>query len=157
MSGLEALVALGLTCNIFQTITFGCEIITLAKHVYQSGTLDNAIHAYAGELRGVADGIRTACPHDSSKALSLQDKQLLKLSRTCCTAARELQEEVEFIIGNAQRGSLLATIKVAAKANWRKRRLDRIEGELHRAESVLQAGLLGQIWLVSPATAIRRC
>lgn len=157
MSGLEALAALGLTCNIFQTISFGRKIIALAKHVYRNRSLDDAMYTYAGELRDVAANIQAAISKDpSTKALSSQDNQILEMSRKYSTAARELQDEVEFLGINAQRGSLLATTKVASTANWRKRRLDRIERELRQTERNLQTGLLGQIWYVPITTAESR-
>lgn len=152
MSGLEPLVALNLACNIFQTVSFGREIIGIAKQVYQNGSLDDAVYSYASDLRGVTDGIRGVRPKGpSTDALSPQEKRLLKVSDACYGSARDLQEEVSFIAQHARQGSLLAAIKVAAKTNWRKRRLDRMESELCRAESVLQTSLLDQIWLVPVA------
>lgn len=149
MSGLEGLAALGLASNIFQVVSFGCSTIKLIKHVYQNGPLDDAVYGNAAELRIIANGFREGPPRGvSTKSLSQQDKNLLRISEKCYAVARDLQEEINFIGGHSKRRSLSATVKVAAKANWRKRRLDRMEADLQRAESTLQTGLLDQIWFV---------
>lgn len=57
----------------------------------------------------------------------------------------DLQEEIAFLVGQSGQGSLRATLKIAAKANWRKRRLDRMEKALSDAEQLMQTTLLAWI------------
>lgn len=57
----------------------------------------------------------------------------------------DLQEEIAFLAGQNGQGSLRATVKMAAKANWRKRRLDRMEKALSDAEQLMQTTLLAWI------------
>lgn len=57
----------------------------------------------------------------------------------------DLQEEVAFIVGQDGQGKLRATLKIAAKASWRKRRLDRMEKALSDAEQLMQTTLLAWI------------
>lgn len=149
MSGLEGIAALGLASNIFQVISFGYNTIQLLKHAYQNGSLEGSVYGHVSELRIIADDIQKVISKGAAtKSLSKQDQNLLKISQRCYAVARDLQEEINFIGGHAKRGSLGATLKVAAKANWRKRRLDRMGTDLQRAEDVLQTGLLDQIWSV---------
>lgn len=57
----------------------------------------------------------------------------------------DLQEEIAFLIGQNGQGSLRVTLKIAAKANWRKRRLDRMEKDLDDSEKLMQTILLAWI------------
>lgn len=57
----------------------------------------------------------------------------------------DLQEEISFLVGQTGKGSLRATLKIVAKANWRKRRLERMEKALSDAEQLMQTTLLAWI------------
>ncbi|KAL0764930.1 hypothetical protein CaCOL14_012736 [Colletotrichum acutatum] len=139
MSGLEAL---GLACNIFQVISFGRETASLVKRVYRDGTVDDALEANAKDLAQLAKHVQTLeVPKNPTK----QEHQLLEIAKKCQAVARDLKEEIAFIVGHKKKGSLAATIKVAAKANWRKRRLDTMERKLNDAERLMQSGLLARI------------
>ncbi|KAK1724250.1 uncharacterized protein BDZ83DRAFT_623479 [Colletotrichum acutatum] len=139
MSGLEAL---GLACNIFQVISFGRETASLVKRVYRDGTVDDALEANAKDLAQLAKHVQTL---EVPKSPTKQEHQLLEIAKKCQAVARDLTEEIAFIVGHKKKGSLAATIKVAAKANWRKRRLDTMERKLNDAERLMQSGLLARI------------
>lgn len=57
----------------------------------------------------------------------------------------DLQDEIAFLLDQNGQGSLRATLKIAAKTNWRKRRLDRMEKALSDAEQLMQTTLLAWI------------
>ncbi|KAI7788130.1 hypothetical protein LA080_012194 [Diaporthe eres] len=121
MSGLEALAALGLACNIFQVISFGRETLGLVKSVYHDGTLDDSGQDH-------------------------RNTRLADVTKKCTGVARDLQEEIAFLVGQNGQGSLRASLKIAAKANWRKRRLDRMEKALSDAEQLMQSTLMAWIF-----------
>lgn len=140
MSGLEAL---GLACNIFQIISFGRETASLVKRIYRDGTIDDVLEANAKDLAQLASHVQTL---EVPKKPTKQEHQLLEIAKKCQAVARDLTEEIAFIVGHKKKGSLASTIKVAAKANWRKRRLDTMERKLNDAERLMQCGLLARIW-----------
>lgn len=140
MSGLEAL---GLACNIFQIISFGRETASLVKRIYRDGTIDDVLEANAKDLAQLASHVQTL---EVPKKPTKQEHQLLEIAKKCQAVARDLTEEIAFIVGHKKKGSLAATIKVAAKANWRKRRLYTMERKLNDAERLMQSGLLARIW-----------
>ncbi|KPM38309.1 hypothetical protein AK830_g8218 [Neonectria ditissima] len=139
MSGLEAL---GLACNIFQAISFGRETVSLIKTVYRDGSVDDSLEANAKDLSVLSSRVRAMASLDKQKR---QNRQLLEIAERCQAAARDLQEEIDFIMGERKKGSLRTTIKVAMKANWRKRRLNDIERKLSNAEKLMQSGLLARV------------
>lgn len=145
MSGLEPIAALGLACNTLQVIGVGLETARIVKQVYQNGELDPALKEHARILDDLSCRIRldiAAVPAVNSKT---QDKQLLKLAEKCQRAGRDLREEVNFLNGPPSRATLVATLRIAAKTIWRKRRLDKLNQTLKGAEGVLRTGLLTRI------------
>lgn len=145
MSGLEPLAALGLACNIFQLVEVGCTTIKLAKSIYQSSSpaVDQTLQDNAVVLNTISGEVKaTQRPANLSKL----DKQLISTADKCFSAARDLQEEVRFLLSNAKQKQLAATLKVVAKTTWRRRRLDRLNDNLESAEKLMTKTLLAQIW-----------
>ena len=145
MSGLEPLAALGLACNILQIVDVGRQTITLIKTIYREGTPDATLEENAEILRAISKQIST-CTSNLTAQRTKRDQQLLKLANNCSAAAQDLQEEVRFLIGTAKKENLISALKIAAKTNWRKRRLGRLKESLDEAERLMQTGLLGRIW-----------
>lgn len=145
MSGLEPLVALGLACNIFQLIEVGRDTIKLAKEIYQSSrpSIDKALEENAIVLDNISREVKAAQrPTRPSKL----EQQLLVTAERCSSAARDLEEEVSFLLENAKRNQLVSTLKAVARTTWRKRRLDRLREGLENAEKLMKTTLLAQIW-----------
>lgn len=145
MAGLETLAAV---CNIFQVISFGRETIDLCKKIYRTGSsvdpelAENA--AFFAQISSQIHGLDTANPSVRSK----DDQQLYEALKKCQVASRDLQDEVDFITGHAYKGSLASTLKIAAKTNWRKRRLGTLERKLDDIQRLVESGLLVRIWQV---------
>lgn len=145
MSGLEPLVALGLACNILQLIEVGCNTIKLAKNVYHSSSpvVDQTLQDNAAVLITISSEVKAA---KQPASLSKLDQHLVTTAEKCTTAARDLEEEVRFLLSNAKQNQLAATLQIVAKTTWRKRRLDRLKESLESAEKLMTKTLLAQIW-----------
>ncbi|KAK8852207.1 hypothetical protein PGQ11_014686 [Apiospora arundinis] len=147
MSGLEPIAALSLACNILQVVGVGREAVRLGRQVYRDGTIDPALKENACTLEELSARILPSTTATSSSTNSApQDKQLVSLADNCQRAAHDLQEEVNFLNGPPTKVKLVATLKIAAKTTWRKRRLDRLDQRLKEAESTLQTGLLTRVY-----------
>jgi hypothetical protein len=145
MSGLEPVAALSLACNILQIVGIGRETVRVARQVYQDGKLDPALTEDTRVLEDLAGQIRLTTAVASAVKPRAQDKQLLDLAEKCQGSARDLQEEVNFLNGQPTRAQLVATLTIAAKTTWRKRRLEKLDQRLKDAKNLLQAGLLTRI------------
>lgn len=145
MSGLEPLVALGMACNILQLIEVGYNTIKRAQSIYQSSSpaIDQAFQENAVVLRTISGEVKAA---HRPASLPKLDKQLVSTADKCCSAARDLEEEVHFLLSNAKQNRLAATLKVVAKTAWRRRRLDRLKENLENAEKLMMKTLLAEIW-----------
>jgi hypothetical protein len=161
MSGLEPVAALGLACNILQIIGVARETVRVAKQVYQNGELDPALTDHATRLGDISKRVRsmttaptttTATARGAAQHAAAQPKpksrdiQLLELANRCLSTARDLREEVNFLVGSLTASKLADALKIAAKTTWRKKRLDRLNNDLRDAERLLQTGLLSRIY-----------
>lgn len=143
MTGLETL---AVVCSIFQVISFGRETISLCKKVYRTGSsVDPELAENAVFLDRISSQIHEP---DTANVPSRDDQQLYDILKKCQAASRDLQEEVGFITGHAKKGSLASSLKIAAKTNWRKRRLETLERKLGDIQKLVEAGLLVRIWQV---------
>jgi len=147
MSGLETLAAV---CNIFQVIAFSQKTISLCKRIYRTGSsVEPDLAENAAFLDQISSQIQSM---DAFKAgvRSKDDEKLYDVMKKCQAASRDLQEEVAFITGHAKKGSLASVLKIVAKTNWRKRRLETLERKMGDIQKLMEASLLTRIWQVSP-------
>lgn len=145
MSGLEPIATLSLACNILQVIGIGRETVRLAKQVYQNGTLDPALTESAVILDNISSRIRSAPTVASTAQPRPQDKDLSDLAEKCQVASRALREEVNFLNGPPTKSRVSWAFVTAVKTVWRKKRLEKWDQQLGKAESLLQTGLLTAI------------
>lgn len=141
MSGLETF---GLVCNVMTVITFARDTIALCKAVYQGNSPDRQLLETALSLKTVSLDLQDCCQTTSAQTVS--EKRLADIAKRCHEAAAALEDEVGFITGNIQKGSLAATLGVAVKTNWRRRHLDRLQSVVGACKSELETSLLGRIW-----------
>lgn len=142
MSGLDALVALGLACNILQLAELGKRTIDYIKIVYQGGMPVEELEQGADVLEELAKEVKK----QSQPGRRKYEDILLKSATTCATAARDLGEEVRFLFENAKKGSLVSALKVTTRVAWRQRRLERLRRSLDAEEQRMQTSLLAEVW-----------
>lgn len=141
MSGLEAL---SLAANIVQIIAFASEATRICKSVYDNGRLDPQLGVLAASLEAVAKGAQA---HQASLVSKTDiDLRLEEMASKCQVAARELNEEVQYLHKGSKHGDLAAAVRVVVKVNWRKRRLDRLEATLAKFQAAMQSQLLYRVW-----------
>lgn len=145
MSRLETL---GIVCNIFQTISFARETISLCKRVYRTGTgIDQDLSENAAFLEKITSQV--AGRDINAPTVRSDDKQLFGALKKCRDVSRDLREEINFVTEHAKKGSLASTLKIAAKTSWRKRRLENLERKLSDVQKLMETSLLVRLWLVS--------
>ncbi|KAF4586021.1 vegetative incompatibility protein HET-E-1 [Ophiocordyceps camponoti-floridani] len=109
MSGLEALAAFGLACNVMQVIGFVLDGAHVVKTVYNSGCLDEnlterTLHLTKG-LQSLEQSL-TACPKTSNK----DERELLEIARGCLGAASTLKAEMDKIAGDDSKRKRTAAV-----------------------------------------------
>jgi hypothetical protein len=141
MFGVELL---GFACNIMQVISFSRDVISLCGNVYQGNHPDDELIGLAASLHAVSSDVQTR--FDAMQPKTADERRLCDIATRCTIAARDLEEEVSFIISRQKQGSLASTLRVAAKTTWRKRRLNRLEKSLREHEHVLDTNLMARVW-----------
>lgn len=144
MSGLEPLAALGLACNIFQLIEVGSQTYKLIKDVYEGGSIDDSLSQKAAILGNISEGIQPGV-----RPVKKHEQQLVETAESCARAARQLREEIIYLVGNAKKGRLSSAVKAVLMTLWRKPRLERLKNELDEAEKLMNTVILAQIMLVT--------
>lgn len=140
MSGLEPLIALSLTCNILQLISFGHETISLVKRVCEDGTFDQALNTHATRLNTLA--LNVPRPPPGSKGY---EKGLFDTAQDCQSISRDLEKELKILSSHASRPRAAAAIKIVLKSWPRKKKIYALEGRLKSMEQLMQSGLLMRI------------
>lgn len=141
MSGIETL---GLANNILQVISTACQTIALCQAVYHGRSPDETLKECAENLASLSVNARKQC--QQIQPASKNDKVLLDIAGKCYVAAHALADEFQFLASPQATGHLLATPQVAAKTQWRKRRLARLEKSLKNDKKLVETHLW--IWSV---------
>ncbi|KAL1867911.1 hypothetical protein Daus18300_006186 [Diaporthe australafricana] len=144
MSGLEPIAALSLACNILQLVELGRQTIGCIKTVYQGGKLDETLDQNSVILERLTNDVKKHRKSQTGK--QEYEDSLLRAAASCSDAAQKVREEVRFLFGNAKKGSLVSAVKVTANSAWKRKRLERLEQDLHNAEKLMQTCLLAQVW-----------
>lgn len=142
MSGLEGL---GIACNILQIISYTAETARLCHSVYEGGSPGGEMLPNATALQALTTTIDPEGP-DQKKPRTASEQSLIEVSRKCKVAAKAVIEEVNFLTKGHMQGNLATTLKVAAKTNWRKRRLKRLDEDLKRHQDLLETHMLVRVW-----------
>ncbi|KAF9871721.1 hypothetical protein CkaCkLH20_10919 [Colletotrichum karsti] len=150
---MESIAALGLACNIFQVISVGHETIRLVKDIYNKGSIESPLAEYSVSLRDISSHIST---FELPQKAPQYQKQLKENAAKCYAVARDLAEEISFLLAEKAKGDLLKTLKTVAKTTWRKRRLERFERQLKDLEKQMQSGLLTRLVDNSNAIQLRQ-
>ncbi|KAK1447539.1 hypothetical protein CMEL01_09378 [Colletotrichum melonis] len=155
MSGLEGIAGLSLACNVMQLISFGHEAISICRRIHESGSPEPGLSEHAENLKAVCDGLEkslgkrptpvaTTTPTTATTRAPTMEKRLLDLAAKCVKNARDLEEEMNFLSPN-QPGKLRALV-AAPKILWRKRRLERLKGNLDDAQKVMDTSILERLF-----------
>ncbi len=148
MSGIETL---SLVSNVFQVITFACETVAFCNAVYHGRAPDENLDEYARNLASLSVNVQQQCQQIQPNSRSERD--LSDIAGKCTVASRALQDEVHFLASHHATGRLLAAVQVAAKTQWRKRRLARLEKSLEDYKKLFETHLLVRLWSVMPPLA----
>lgn len=137
---MEPLAAVGLVCNILQLIELGSQTYGLIKAAYQKGSINDSLNEKSIMLESISERIRPV-----NRPARKHEQQLVDMADSCARAARQLREEINYLVGSANQGRLSFALKAVFMTSWRKTRLERLKNELNEAEKLMHSGLLVQI------------
>lgn len=140
MSGIEAL---SLVANIFQVINFASETIRLCNGIYNGRAPGDNLGEYASTLRCLSSRAQS---HYQAANPDAGERELERIAGKCAVAARALEEEVAFATKHHAQGDLAATLRVAIKTLWRRKRLARLEESLRQYQGRMETHIIFRVW-----------
>ncbi|KAH8893363.1 hypothetical protein GQ53DRAFT_805557 [Thozetella sp. PMI_491] len=153
---MEALVAVGIACNVMQVLSFAHEVITLCKRVHHNKSPEPTLAQNGEHLEAVVKSLAgrlSQGPHPLMKP----DQELLDIAQRCSEAARELIDEVGFLTTHPDgRNRLWATMKTTAKSLLRKSRLERLQKDLAGYQRSMETTILVQVCSKTEALEIQQ-
>jgi len=161
MSGLEALGALGLACNVFQAVSFAREVGTVARGILETGETPASAKSLANSLSNLTAITRDieSFTRSTSRSLGSIDTRLLEIAQDCSKTALELKAEIDksSAATSSAKGHRLKSIRAAigSVVRSRSKTVERLEKRLQTHQNTLEAQLLVNI--CSKADAAKLC
>ncbi|RSL45367.1 hypothetical protein CEP54_014284 [Fusarium duplospermum] len=141
MSGLEAVTAFALACNVMQVVEAGYKTVGTCKRIYQTGQPDPALDDYGGQLRDISSALETQL-NKTTGPLSLDDIRLRDLATRCTTIANGLLDQIASVSKSAGKRTFGSSIRLAIKTRFKQGDLNRWEKDLAKAQSTMETQLL---------------
>lgn len=141
MSGLEAVAAFALACNIMQVVESAYKTVGACKRIYQTGEPDPALGDYGGQLRGISDALGTQLKN-AVGPLSQDDTRLRDLAVRCTTIANGLTDQIASVSKSAGKRTISSSMRLAVKSRFKQGDLTRWEKDLAKVQSVMETQLL---------------
>lgn len=145
MSGLEALAAFGLACNVMQAISFTKETVSICKTIYQSGSADPDLAQAVINLSKVAVDLNTSL-RQAPKPLEDDQQALLDIATDTASSITALKNEVDKVSSKAVKGKYKASIMASLRMMIGQNNLEKLEKRMLIHQKALETQLLARIW-----------
>lgn len=143
---MEAIAALGLACNVMQLIDFSGEVISIARHAYSAGSVEDDLSDRVSRLVDLSTAVKKSLSSASKPATAAQ-RDLEEIARKCHHASVELQDEIKNLCPPAGgKRSVVRAIGTSLKTVARKGRLKKLEDNMLQWQKAMDSGLLLRIW-----------
>jgi len=143
MSGLEALAALGLACNVMQIIDFTHETISLCKKVYNGLSPDPNLATSVSQLDAFLKEL-DARLKNTPDILDPSQKALVAVAKSTATVVNDIRVEADKIFGNvnASKGNVIAAVAKTTKYVLSRRKIERLEKKVFDNRQILEVRFL---------------
>ncbi|RTE71335.1 hypothetical protein BHE90_014272 [Fusarium euwallaceae] len=141
MSGLEAVAAFALACNVMQVVEAGYKTVGTCKRIYQTGQPDPALDGYGGQLRDISSALETQL-NKTTGPLSPDDTRLRDLAARSAAIANGLLDQIASVSKSAGKRTIGSSICLAIKSRFKQSDLSRWERDLEKAQSTMETQLL---------------
>ncbi|KAL9621344.1 MAG: hypothetical protein Q9160_004235 [Pyrenula sp. 1 TL-2023] len=153
---MEALVALGLACNVVQIVDCGLKVASRARQIYQKGVTaeQQDFQATARELLSLSHDLEaTITDARRASALPEGDQTLFDLSLNCHATARELEAELRKLSAIPS-GGIRSSLSKSLKSILRNGKLRDIRSRLLAYKDLLDSRILVQLFARSKEVAL---
>lgn len=126
---MDPITGVGLAASVIQLLTFSISAVKKCQEVYQKGSIsENSNLDYTtGHLASLTSSLQQSLQSSGigSRPLTREEKDLVELARKCEDRAKTLQKELDKLQTQAP-ASTVKTLRLAARAMWKKSTIDKI-------------------------------
>lgn len=144
---MDPITGIGLAASVIQLITFGINAAKTCREIYEHGVSDDhsQVDYVASHLASLTVSIEQSLqnPTTQSLRLSKEERELVDLSRQCQNCADQLKRELYKL--QTPRTSIVLAASKAARALWKKNRIEQIQKQLENYRSMLEISLLSRL------------
>ena len=152
MSGIEGIAALGLVSSITQLISFAHESYNVGKAILESGSPDPRLSDASKSLCTISSDVEASL-NALQQPLNKDQRELRALSAECLRVATELDTELGAIAKDAASGKLRRAIVGNFKALTKRKKIDKLELAMTKAQQDLATRFLIRIaWVLKACT-----
>ena len=144
---MDPITGIGLAASVIQLVSFSIGAAKTCREIYEHGISDDHCHVdyVASHLASLTVSIEQSLqnPTTQSLRLSKEERELVTLSRACQNCGRQLQQEIQHL--KTPRTSIVLAASKAARALWKKNRIEQIQKQLESYRSTLEISLLSRL------------
>lgn len=145
MSGVEALAVFGIVCNVMQVIGFVKDGAHMAKTIYNTKSLDPKLAQTTEYIKEGLEKLKDSL--EKGRPLVQDEEELLDIANGSLETAENLKAELDKIAGTLAKGKYSAAVQGWLKAAaGGKKRIERLEKEMHDRQMILESRLIARIW-----------
>jgi len=153
MSGLEPLAAFGLACNLLQTVDVAVKTAALCKQVFDTGATDLSanlslhVENTVKSVQRLEDSIKNV---GNAQSMKQDEKELLGYAVGCRDLALNMKKETDKMAISSAKGKRWASFVAGLRIKFGNsvKRIEEMEKEMQRYQSLLESGLLVRVWYV---------
>ncbi|KAF4455103.1 hypothetical protein FALBO_15712 [Fusarium albosuccineum] len=150
MSGFEAL---GMTCSVFQTISFAHETVRLCRDIYRGQkTPDSTLEENATAMIQAADQVKASCYVTTTP----EEQCLMDVAEKCTKAATKLSDEVQKITKLNKKGHLFAAVHSGVRSLWKRSEMKDLDDSLRRYTETMQTLLINSVCTQAKAGELKQ-
>ncbi len=144
---MDPITGIGLVASVIQLVTFGISAAKTCKEVYEQGLSDghSQVDYVANHLASLTVSMQQSLQNSNTQSLVLskEERELVDLSQRCQNCALQLQHEFRKL--ETTRTSIVVAASKAARALWKKKRIEQIQKQLENYRSTLEISLLSRL------------
>jgi hypothetical protein len=150
----EALLALGLACNVIQIISFSLETLAIANKIRKEGSFNTDLAQNVQRIEKLSQELEISMQNfpQGNQAPQSQTPQseLIDIARDCNSIASQMTSELSKI-SNSKGGTFGKTLNVV----YRKSKLEKMEKTMTQCQQSLNSRLLQRLWYISLSSVLR--
>lgn len=155
MTGMEAIAAFSLACNVIQVVHSSIDVVSACRELYTEDSLSKyePLEHMANHLTGLRDALESPLAQGNQNIGQVQDQALLDLAQKCSLTAEELSRELQKLKTSGSHNKW-QVIRKSARSLWNHSSIEKIQTRLDEYRKILDSRILiGIRSVASPLTS----